>query len=206
MSTRPNALAEDVAAAGDPYPTLEQLDLIADGQVQGKSGLERLRNARRMHQRGRPPGSRNKRTGKLRDYYLAQFQHPLIALGRMANMPPDAMMQLLTELQGADAKHKPLRAIEVLRFQADLQDRIAPYIEGKQPLSIEVAHRKDLTVLVPGLNAPGLDQVSLDDLAAAIEAHGLAAFDPETLKMLPPPVDADFDDVDDVPDDSGGAE
>lgn len=185
MSTAVDGLAGAIMGAGrgaapEPFPTTEQLDLIADGTVQGKNGLERLRIARRRHQRGRPPGAKNKRNGRVADWFIATYGDPLSAMGQIMAMPPDALMQLLTELQGNDAKHKPLRAVDVIRLKLEAAAHAAPYIHGKQPITMEVNGKRDLFVVMQNGSLTG-SGISESEAEALVEEFGLAAFDTETL-------------------------
>lgn len=186
------------------FPSIEQMDFIADGLAGKGNGLERMRVARRLHERGRPAGSRNRRTEKFASYFIGKFGDPLDVFGEIMSMPVDALMQMMIDLQGGDAKHKPIRAIDVLRLKLEAADKAAPYVRGKQPISIEVAGRKDAIILMAGNNVD-LGEVSAQDARDLIEEFGLAAFSGE-MKLLPRDkiIDAEYADIDPVDDEDGG--
>lgn len=171
------------------FPSIEEMDAMPRGHG-GRYTRADLR-ARRKGERGRPPGSRNKANVKFANYFIAKFGDPHDVMGEIMAMPLDALIEHMEAAQGGDAKHKPVRAIDAMRMKIEAADKVAPYVRGKQPISIEVTGRKDLVLLVPGLNVPtNVDPQTLSD---AITEHGLAALDPESgeLLMLPSPPDDD---------------
>lgn len=191
MSTEPTglggALADRGAAAPDLepelsfFPSIEQLDNLPRTRG-GRYGREELRNLRRHGERGRPPGSRNKRNVKFAQYFTQKFGDPLDVMGEIMAMPLDALLEHMEAAQGGDAKHKPVRAIDGIRLKLEAANLAAPYVRGKQPISVEVTDRKDMVLLVPGLNVSAEHDV--ETMRAAVEEHGLAAIDFETQELV----------------------
>lgn len=184
MADHSSSIGPDVEPELSFFTTMEEMDAV-DRPGGRRLNRSDLRDIRRRRERGRPPGSRNKRNVKLAQWYLAKYGNPLSVYGEIINTPDDVLMDELEALQNGDAKHKPVRAIDVKRLKMDAADRVAPYIIGKQPVSIEVNDRKDMVLLVPGLNVHGGHDV--ETIRAAIEEHGLGAIDPDTqqLTLLP---------------------
>lgn len=77
--------------------------------------------------RGRPPGSRNKRTDEMVDYLLARYQSPLVVLAEIYSRSLDV---LVAEL-GCEK-------IEAFRLQVEAARNLAPYVHQKQPVAVEI--------------------------------------------------------------------
>lgn len=162
------------------FPSVADMDALA--RTNGRLQREDLRNLRRRGERGRPPGSRNRRNVKFAAYFIGKFGDPLDVMGEIMSRPIDVLIDEMEAAQGGDAKHKPVRAIDAMRLKLEAADKAAPYVRGKQPVSIEVSDRKDMVLLVPGLNVLGDHDV--ETMRAAIEEHGLAAIDPDTQELV----------------------
>jgi hypothetical protein len=128
-------VAAAVEDAGDPdvLAPLEQLDLLGD------VGLP-LAEYRR---RGRPGGARNKRTGEVRTWLLRSYTHPLEVLAATASMDTGRLAVELG-ISKADA--------HAMRIKAAVE--LAPYLEGKMPVSVDLTVRSDISLIIPGVNAP----------------------------------------------------
>lgn len=138
--------ARDLALLADP----EQLELIRD-QVPGRSPGLAVAVAERRG-RGRPAGSVNKRNAKFRDQILALGPHPAIALQRAYSTPVDVLAAQL-ECTRLEAATLAIRAATEL----------LPYIEGKQPVTVDLRERHDVVLLMAG--APGVGAAELEQLA-----------------------------------------
>lgn len=187
------------------FPTSEQMDFLADGHAKGLKGVDRLRHARRSKGPGRPPGAQNRRNQKLSAYMIDRYGDPLSVAGELYSMPLDELYRLMDELQGGDAKHKPLRAIDVIRVKLEAARDAAPYVHGKQPVSIEVSRRKDGILVFEGM----VDGVtSPEEMTSLIEQYGLAALEESggRLRLLGRAdlADAEFVEVEAAPDTDGG--
>lgn len=209
MSTDPTGLAGAVgdhggAAAVDVevelpfFPSVADMDAMPRGQ-NGKIAKADLRAYRARNQRGRPPGSRNKRNASVAAYFVGKYGHPLDVLGEIMSRPLDVLIDEMEAAQGGDAKHKPVRAIDAMRLKLEAANAAAPYIEGKQPVSVEVTRRKDLVLVVPGLSMTG--EGDAEAVRAAIEEHGIAAIDPDSGELVMRASDVRYSAI---PDDAAG--
>src|SRR3546814_14214536 len=115
-------------------------------RVHGRLQKSELRAYRARGQRGRPPGSRNKRNVTVAAYFVGKYGHPLDVFGEIMSRPIDVLIDEMEAAQGGDAEHTPVRAIDALRRKLEAANAAAPYIGGKPPVSFEVSRRK-VTVL-----------------------------------------------------------
>lgn len=140
LGDKARAIAE---AAGDiDEEQLDQLGLPAAEEI-----LEIQREldctvhlAVREHRRragkgGRKKGSRNKRTEEFRRLVLASGGHPGLFLQRIYDRPTE----LLAEELGCSKR-------EALDRQIRAADTLMPFIEGKQPVSVNLAVRGDMVL------------------------------------------------------------
>src|SRR5574337_55200 len=89
---------------------------------------------------GSRKGIPNKRTTQMRDLYLRMgLPHPLLWQGQLLQRGVDQL-----------AKDLDCRAIEAAELLAKVADRLAPYIEGKQPTAVKIEGGRGLPVLVLG--------------------------------------------------------
>ncbi len=197
MSTPPDPSTEIERSF---FPSWEEMD-----EIRGRSASqtrEGLRQLRRRGERGRPPGSKNRAQQKFAAYFIGKFGDPHDMMGEIMSMDLDVLIEEMEVAQGGDAKHKPVRAIDALRLKVDCADRIAPYIRGKQPISIEVTGRKDAVIIIGGINAPS--DVDPQLLSDAITEHGLAALDPDSRELRLLPASRRIEPIPDEDDDGDG--
>lgn len=157
--------ARDLALLADP----EQLELIRD-QVPNRDAGVAVQVAERRG-RGRPPGSRNKRNAKFRDQILALGPHPAIALQRAYSTPVETLAAALgcTKLEAAQLGIRA--AVELL-----------PYIEGKQPVTVDLRQQHDVVLIMGG--APGVTGEVLEGIAHQVaEDAEPGAFDEIELEL-----------------------
>lgn len=106
--------------------------------------------------------------------------------------------EMAQSLSGALVKfmgRKRISADDVLAMQLRIQQDLMTYVHGRQPISVDVREKTDAVVIIPGINAP--TDVSQQQLAEAINQRGLDAIDFEQMKLVAPPVDAEFSEVGD---------
>jgi hypothetical protein len=156
--------ARDLALLADP----EQLELLRD-QVPNRDAATAIAVAERRG-RGRPTGSLNKRNAKFREQLLALAPHPALALARAYSTPVETLAAQLgcTKLEAAQLGIRA--AAEVL-----------PYIEGKQPISVDVRQRSDVVMIMAG--GPGVPGAQLDAIAADVNACMVEGIDWETVEI-----------------------
>jgi len=141
--------ARDLVALEDP----EQLELMRD-QLPGRDANAAVQTARKRG-RGRPPGALNKRNAKFRDQILAMGPHPALALQRAYSTPVETLAAQL-ECSKVEAANIALRAAAEL----------LPYVEGKQPVTVDLREQHDVVLIMGG--APGVGGEELDAIAGEI--------------------------------------
>lgn len=159
MADHPGPLQGEIIEARDLVllPDPEQLDLIRDLVPHRDAGTAARVAERRG--RGRPPGALNKRNAKFRDQVLALGPHPALALQRAYSMPVEQLAAVL--------ECSKLEAFQVgIRAAAEL----LPYIEGKQPVTIDLREQHDVVLIMAG--APGVGGEQLDAIADQVNAAG----------------------------------
>jgi len=134
---------EDGAGGGgeDALPpgaeTAEQLALLPldppeHGRPDGQSAAPRRGP-------GRPPGAANHTTRAWRDYLLARYSSPLIAMAETYSMP----VEDLAERLGCDR-------LEAFKLQQKAAADLAPYLHGRMPLAVHVDQRTVTLVVSDG--------------------------------------------------------
>lgn len=106
-----------VPDAADVVAAREELGVFADREVV-------LQSARR---RGRPPGAVNKRTGDFAKWLLGFGPHPAVTMMRIQGMRTEDLAKIINA--------KP---IEALDRQIRCATELLPYLEGKQPIAIDI--------------------------------------------------------------------
>ncbi|HEX5213277.1 MAG TPA: hypothetical protein VFW22_16250 [Pseudolabrys sp.] len=119
------------------------------------------------------------------------------AAGFMTNMNSQVRIGIVnpkTLQKLADTVERVVNAAAVLRskpgelaakaFAAQVvaAKEVAPYMHGKQPLTVDVTGKADMVLLIPGLNAPA--GVDAKVLQAAVEQHGIDAIDFENMQLI----------------------
>lgn len=116
----------------EPDEEPRQLALLGDAEPAGTA-----EPAMRQAGPGRPAGARNKRTGKLAEWILAQgYRHPAIVLAELAAADVVELAAALDckRLEAADLKRKA--ATDLL-----------PYFESKMPTAVEIDTGDGIPVL-----------------------------------------------------------
>lgn len=147
--------ARDVAA----LPCGEQLELIRD-QVPGRDAGTAVIVSRG---RGRPPGAMNRRNAKFRDQILALGPHPAIALQRAYSRPVEVL-----------AAELDCSKLEAFQIQVRAAAELLPYIEGKQPVQVQLTAQHDMVMVIGGPPGATVDGGELAALRDEIEEAGEA--------------------------------
>lgn len=139
------AIAEEAKAAGVVVNTAaaqSRLPLADSGVLAIEMEMQPTKAAAvaAAHRRGRPRGSRNRRSEDLVRYILSRHAHPLLVLADTYSRPAHV---LAAEL-GCTAK-------EAFDLQLRAADMLAPYIESKKPVAVQV----DSRVIQLTINAGG---------------------------------------------------
>jgi hypothetical protein len=144
MAEHPSPVVQEVEQLRDLclLPDAEQLELIRDA-VPGRDAAAAVQIEEKRG-RGRPPGSLNKRNAKFRDQIIALGGHPALALVRAYSTPVEALAAKLgcTKLEAAQLG---------VRAAAEL----LPYVEGKQPVQVEISRRSDVVLVMAGGGVSG---------------------------------------------------
>ena len=140
-----------VLDAADPTATPpadegEQLDLLGLPSVRPGHQVEPYRG------RGRPPGSRNRRTVEWARYLLGQYSSPLEVLAQIATARVDALVAQLG-----------CSAIEALGEKRLAAIALLPFVHSRMPIAVDVTDRRvvQLTIVDGAVSAaagedPGL--------------------------------------------------
>jgi hypothetical protein len=147
-----------------PLRDVEQLQLIP-GEV-----TENVRRAPRG--RGRPAGAGNKRREEVRNYLLSRYAHPLEVLAQTYSRPADVL-----------AAELGCKKIEAAALQIRCAVELAPYVEGKMPVAIDLTAKSDVVLV---MTAPGQAAAT----AAAISEHGIEAVDWSEVNVEPVPAES----------------
>lgn len=145
-------------------PTPEEM-LEARDQLGPEAGrLSVVNHAREARRRGRPPGARNKSTSEFKKYILGFGQHPAITMMQIQATPPEILMansrRKVTKIVNA-GKDQPDKIVEIeeetLTYEGAQAMRIRcaegvlPYIEGKQPIAIDMNFSGVADMMIEGL-------------------------------------------------------
>lgn len=122
--------------------------------------------------RGRPKGSRNRRTEDFRRYVLQFGRHPALTLMEIQNTAPEVLMER-SKMLDVPKNRLSYNAAQALRLRA--AEGLMPFMESKMPVAIELSADGDFNLIIPGVN------VSEEDAASAAEGSFL--------------IEADYDDV-----------
>jgi hypothetical protein len=176
MADHPSPVAAELSEARDlcALPDPQQLDLLRD-QVPGRDAATAAALAERRG-RGRPKNALNKRNAKFREQLLGMCggQHPAMVLARSTTMPVE---QLAAVLQCSRS--------EAFGFQLRAAAELLPYIEGKQPVEVEIRRRNDVVLIMPagGASADQLDRIASE--AGEGMAEGIDWAEAEIIDVLP---------------------
>jgi hypothetical protein len=141
MGDHPSPVAEVLNEARDlaALPDAEQLELIRDEVPNRDAGTAVAVMERRGP--GRRPGALNRRNAKFREQLLAMSGgvHPALALARAYSMPVGTLAAVL-DCSKLEAFHCQMRAAA----------EVLPYMEGKQPVQVDVRQRSDVVLVMAG--------------------------------------------------------
>ncbi len=151
----------------DPVTPEEMLE--ARAACGPSAGTMTVLNSARANRRGRPAGSRNKRTDDFAKYILSQGQHPAITMMQIQATPPEVLVEntrrTVTKLKkgGKDRADELVTFDEVtLTYEAAQSLRIRcaegllPYLESKKPVAIDATIRGVRVIEEIGTHDPAL--------------------------------------------------
>jgi hypothetical protein len=102
--------AETVGAVERAAPVLTSMlpDAAQLELLRGDDGNLSRQAIHRARGRGRPPGSRNKRSKKVADYFVGKYGDPLDVIGQLMTMPTKALVDVLMEADGGAERQEKL--------------------------------------------------------------------------------------------------
>lgn len=112
-------------------PTPEEMAEARERLGPNAGRLAVLRDARQARGKGRPPGSKNRRTDDFARYLLSHGQHPAITMMQIQATPPE----VLIENSVAGGKRMTYEAAQSLRIRC--AEGLLPYIESKKPIAVD---------------------------------------------------------------------
>jgi hypothetical protein len=90
-------------------------------------------------------------------------------------------------------------ALDALALQMQAHVKALEYVHGKQPISVDVAHKVDAVIFAPELlKQHGIDPAALQQ---AVNERGLEAFDADSMTLIGHAEDGEFSEIE--PDGSG---
>lgn len=128
----------DAPPAPPSAPYTEQMDLLED--LIGFRETVTLSDARANRAaavKGRPLGSKNKRTIEWAEYLLSRYSSPLEVLAQIATMSIEELVAGLRCTKLEALQEKRLAAIALL-----------PYVHAKQPVAIDFTKRQIVTLVI----------------------------------------------------------
>ena len=130
-------IAEDARAAGLPVPARASIQgalPLADAEALSLALAirpgDRAAAVDEVRRRGRPKGSRNRRSEDLIRYLGGRYAHPLEILMQVASRPTDVL-----------AAELGCKRVEALAIQKSAAVEALPYFESKKPVAVQVDSR-----------------------------------------------------------------
>lgn len=133
-----------IEAAGPALPLRDAEQLVLMAEEAGADRVQAVHVGLAHRGRGRPRGALNKRSGAIRDWLLSTYAHPLETLAQVQSRPVDAL-----------AAELGCTKLEAAALQVKAAVELAPYLEGKQPVTIDLNKRSDVIMV---MSAPGAAQ------------------------------------------------
>ncbi|WP_397604982.1 hypothetical protein [Sphingorhabdus sp.] len=143
---------------------------MADAQARlgpNAGNLTVLREARE-NRRGRPRGSKNRRSEDFARFILSHGQHPAVTMMQIQTTPPEVLVERSRQI---DPIKRRMSYGDAQALRVRCAEGLLPYIESKKPVAVELDAKGDFNLLVPGLN------ISEDD--ARKVAEGTFVYDAE---------------------------
>lgn len=143
------ALEEVLDGEGEPEALdvaglFDDLDETETGALDAASPLSELLNAPKA--RGRPRGSKNRRTEAIVGWLLAQHRHPLSVMMEAYSMSP-------AELAARIGLKEP-DLLEVFKLQMRMAEAVAPYVAQRLPQAVQIDAKGSLSIAFEGVSLP----------------------------------------------------
>ncbi|SFR86628.1 hypothetical protein [Sphingomonas jatrophae] len=204
MSTKPTgdaaivdefvAEAKALVAQAQPAEQLDMLDpvtpeemLDAREQLGPAAGrLAVLRQARET-KRGRPAGSRNKRTDEFKRYILGFGQHPALTLMQIQATPPEVLMEASKrdKVFSVNKEGKLVSYEETMSYEAAQALRVRcaegllPYLESKMPTAVDMTFSGVADLVIEGVTHTAAELADYTEVDILADDAEFAPADPE---------------------------
>ena len=153
------ALGQALAEAGEQQAAdllaqaglFDDLDAAEIGALDAASPLSaRVAHplADAVRAKGRPAGSRNRRTEATVRWLLSQHRHPLAVMAEIYSMTPVALAAQL----GVEATDDTI--LELFKLQLRMAEAVAPYVAQRLPQAVTLEAHHDFTMRVEGVSFP----------------------------------------------------
>lgn len=138
-------------------PLLPEEMLAAQERLGPNAGTTAvLAEARRG--RGRPKGSRNKRSSDFAAYILSHGTHPAITMMQIQSTPPEVLVERSRQI---DPVKRRMSYADAQALRTRCAEGLLPYIESKKPVAVEIDAKGDFNLLIPGVNISDDDAKSM---------------------------------------------
>lgn len=155
------ASAEDLVQA----VLFEDLDETETGSTTAPSPLSALLAAG-PKSKGRPRGSKNRRTEAVVAWLLAQHRHPLSVMMEAYSMTP-------RQLADAIGLGDDVDLLEVFKLQMRMAEAVAPYVAQRLPQAVQIDAKGSLSIAFEGVALPARGQAPGPGAAIDGDALGL---------------------------------
>lgn len=140
-------------------PLLPEEMLAAQERLGPNAGTTAvLAEARRG--RGRPRGSKNKRSTDFANFILAHGTHPAITMMQIQSTPPEVLVERSRQI---DPVKRRMSYADAQALRTRCAEGLLPYIESKKPMAVELDVNGDFNLLIPGVNISAEDAQSMAD-------------------------------------------
>lgn len=158
------ALDEAMKAQPDPDEVLQGTLFEGAGVLDAPSPLSA---ALVPKGRGRPPGSRNRRTKATADWLLSLYRSPLAVMAEGYSMSPadflrSAGLRPDEKTEAGEACFSNDLLLEAVKLQMRFAEAVAPYVHQRLPLAVQVDAKASVQLSVEGVSVPARGLVAGD--------------------------------------------
>lgn len=151
----------------------DDLDVTETGALDAPSPLTAALTPAR---RGRPKGSRNRRTEATVRWLLTQHRHPLSVMAEAYSMSPAALADAIglpkTKGEaGAADYHDAGLLMELFKLQMRMAEAVAPFVAQKLPQAVQLDARGGLSISFEGVSLPA--RAGGSSVAGAIDGDAM---------------------------------
>ena len=156
-----NAQAEEEQLSLLEPVTPEEMAEAQEELGRDAGNLTVLRHAR-AKRRGRPKGSRNKRTDDFARFILSYGQDPAITLMRIQSTPPEVLVQRSKDL---DPVKRQMSYGDALGIIVRCAEALQPYVHSKRPVAVDMTFSGVSDLYIEGVTH------TAEEMADVVEAE-----------------------------------